>query len=260
MTPTYRRYVKRLLISLRTRTRAVYHPPPNVPFLVLGEARTGTNLLADLLRSHPEVAVAGEILNPYDPQGIRLSLRSRRAVFRHIRRSLRALDGTCRGAQTHIYHFRLHRITIEALCQEMAELRFVVIHRRCLAEQFVSWKLAKESGRWVGSSEHAVHKRTCIVDPHEFQLWCSEVRDRYAEVTACDRLWKSAISVVYEEIVSSPEGIMSNKVFPFLGLGPVSVHTKLRKQNPRRLDQCVENYREVAELLNQERLEHIAPL
>lgn len=48
---------------------------------------------------------------------------------------------------------------------------------------------------------------------------------------------------------------MSNKVFPFLGLQPVPVHTKLRKQNPRPLQECVANYAEVADLLAVERLD-----
>lgn len=259
MTFPYRRHVKRCLLSLRVRVAGLYKSPPDVPFLILGEARTGTNLLADLLRSHPEVGVAGEILNPYNPEGIRLSFRSRSAVLRHIRRTLRALDGVCRGAQTHIYHFRLHRVPIEVLCQKLPELRFVVIHRRSLAEQFVSWKLAKQTGRWVGNSDAAIHKERCVVDPQEFRSWCANVRDRFAEVTACDSLWKRAISIAYEDLATSAPEIMRQRVFPFLGVESMSVQTRLRKQNPRSLPECVENYAEVADLLNQERLKNVAP-
>ncbi len=258
MTSTYRLHVKRWLVSLRVRLAALCRSPAKVPFLILGEARTGTNLLADLLRSHPKVSVAGEILNPYNPEGIRLSLRPA-AVLRHIRRALRALDGECRGAQTHIQHFRLHGIPIEMLCGELPEIRFIVIYRRSLAEQFVSWKLAKQSGRWVGNSDSAVHKTRCIVEPQEFQAWCANVRDRFAEVTNCSALWERSISIAYEDIATSPQSILAERVFPFLGVEPISVQTRLRKQNPRPLNQCVENYREVADLLNRERLEYVAP-
>lgn len=250
-----RLHLKRCLTQFRVRLAAMRNDPPVTPFCVLGEARTGTNLLADLLRSHPDVSVAGEILNPYDPQGIRLWLRSRGAVLRHIRRSLRALEGKCRGAQIHVYHFRLHGIPLETVCKKLPELLFLVIYRRSLAEQFVSWKLAKESRHWVGTSLKAVHKSTCVVDPLEFKRWCEAVRDRYAEVAACGSLWQRAISLAYEDLCENRDLIMSNKVFPFLGLQPVPVHTKLRKQNPRPLQECVANYAEVADLLAVERLD-----
>ena len=138
-------------------------------------------------------------------------------------------------------------------------MRFIVIHRRSLAEQFVSWKLAKQTGRWVGNSDTAVHRERCVLDPQEFQSWCAQVRDRFGEVTACSTLWKRAISIAYEDLATAAQDIMAERVFPFLGVESVRVVTTLRKQNPRTLAECVENYGEVADLLNQERLEHVAP-
>ncbi len=257
--PQLRRYLKGCLNHLRVRVAAAFNNAPAMPFLILGEARTGTNLLADLLRSHPEISVAGEILNPYNPDGIRLWCRTRGSVLRHIDRSLRALDGICRGAQTHIYHFRLHRIPIEYLCKARPKLRFLVIFRKSLGEQFVSWKLAKLSGRWVGTSDKAVHHDKCIVDPVEFRKWCAAVRERYAEVTACNALWMRAVSIAYEDLCHDQAEVMQRKIVPFLGVEPIKLKTRLRKQNPRSLADSVENYGDVADLLCQERLETIGP-
>lgn len=75
MKSSVRWIVKKFAISVRVSYKALRHDQPAVPFLILGEARTGTNLLADLLRQHPDISVAGEILNPYNPEGLRLRFR-----------------------------------------------------------------------------------------------------------------------------------------------------------------------------------------
>jgi len=238
---------------------AMCHQPPEVPFLILGEARTGTNLLADLLRQHPDISVAGEILNPYNPEGIRLRFRPKQRVLLHIKRSVKALSGKCRGAQTHVYHFHMHRVPIQYLADSWPELRFLVIYRADLAAQYVSWKLAKQSGRWVGTSDTAVHSNKCLVAPEEFLQWCASIRHRYAEVSACSGLWQRAVILSYEDLSGDPELVMGETVFPFLGLAPVSVAPRLRKQNPRTLSECVANFAEVRELLEQQRLQGIEP-
>lgn len=255
MSLPFRSQIKRWTTFLRVRTRGFVHSEPEVPFLIIGEARTGTNFLADLLRSHPEISVAGEILNPYNPEGIRTRFRTRTGVIRHIKYSLRALKGKCRGAQTHIYHFQLHGLPMETLVRTIPTLRFILIYRQSLAEQFVSWKLATLSGRWVGTSDSAVHKNTISLDVHEFRRWCDAVRQRYAELSRCRSIWERSVLLTYEELCSSPQQVMSQKVFPFLEVKPVLVKTRLRKQNPRPLKQCIENYAEIGDLLEREILE-----
>lgn len=250
---------KKGVAHLTNYYKALCHEQPAVPFLILGEARTGTNLLADLLRQHPEIAVAGEILNPYNPEGIRTWLRPKRWVVWHIKRSLKALEGKCRGAQTHIYHFQIHRLPLAYLVGCWPQLRFLVLYRENLAEQYVSWKLAKQSGRWVGVSDSAVHRGKCIVVPEEFLKWCDSVRSRYAEASSCLGLWERAITLSYEELSRYTGRVLTERVFPFLDVDPVPVFPRLRKQNARPLCECVANFAEVRDLLEKQRLESIGP-
>ncbi|WP_460166660.1 sulfotransferase [Thermostilla marina] len=225
------------------------YPAPYTQFLILGEGRTGTNLLASLLRSHPDISVAGEILNPFDPQGIRTRFRFRHQVFAHIHRSLRSQPGACRGAQTHILHFRLHGIALQEVASHFPDMRFLVVFRRSLAEQFVSWKLAKNTGHWVGTSAKAVHAATCKIDPVEFGAWCDAVRERYAEVESCTAIHRRAVTIAYEDLAQDAANLLAEHVFPFLCVRPHPVSTTLRKQNPRKLGECVENYDEIRDVL-----------
>ena len=54
-----------------------------MPFLIVGEARSGTNLLASYLKSIENVSIGGEILSEKAYHGIRRSFVTRRAVLRH---------------------------------------------------------------------------------------------------------------------------------------------------------------------------------
>jgi len=255
--PFLRRTIKRWGTYLRTRFRALRSPQPKTRFLILGEARTGTNLLASYLRSHPDVGVCGEILNPTDPSGIRLRLRTTRAVIRHIEVSLRSLGLTCCGAQTHIYHFILHRLPIDTLCTAMPDLKFLVIYRKSLAEQYVSWKLAKTTGKWVGTSDESIYRDRVVVDPNEFMSYCANLRQRYELLTESVQLRSRAISFCYEQLTAEPQSVCEKLIFPFLGLPKVSVYTKLKKQNTRALSEVVVNYQEVKDLLESARLEDL---
>ena len=261
MSPTKfaRFFAKRLVNRVYVNLRALTNEPPEVPFLILGEARTGTNYLADLLRSHPDISVAGEILNPYDPRGFRLFFRSQKRVIRHIVNSLRALDRKCRGAQTHLLHFEMHRLPLEVLWRALPDLKFIVIFRRSLGLQYVSWKLAKVSGHWIGVSKDRIHRTKITVDPHHFQIWCQAVRRRYRALENCPGLWNRAVAIAYEDLVASPQQVMDQWVFPLFGVHAVEVKSHLWKQNPRELHECVENYAEVGELLERERLESVGP-
>lgn len=178
-------------------------------------------------------------------------------MISHIKRSLKALEGKCRGAQTHIYHFELHGISLSYLLDRFPQLRFLVLYRQNLAEQYVSWKLAKESGRWVGVDECAIHKNKCVVLPEEFLQWCHRVRHRYEQLLECPGLWERAIVLSYESLSQNCEIVMATKVFPFLDVNPMPVSPRLRKQNPRPLSESVVNYSEVREVLEKQRLESI---
>ncbi|ASV74969.1 hypothetical protein THTE_2367 [Thermogutta terrifontis] len=211
--------------------------------------------MADLLRSHPDISVAGEILNPYNPEGIRLHFRRKTAVIKHIKRSLLAQPGKCRGAQTHLLHFRMHSIPLSYLVEQLPDFRYILLYRRSLAEQYVSWKLAKQTGKWVGTTQTAVHTTKCRVDREEFIEWCTAVKSRYMEAVNCPELWRNSVSLSYEALAANPQLALEESIFPFLGVRPVRVNSRLRKQNPRTLAECVENFADVADLLNQQNLE-----
>lgn len=255
--PLLRRIIKQWITYVGTRFRALRLPQPRTRFLILGEARTGTNLLASLLRSHPDVGVCGEILNPTNPAGIGLRLRTTNAVIRHIEVSLRSLGLPCCGAQTHVYHFILHKLSIDTLCKAMPDLRFLVIYRKSLAEQYVSWKLAKRTGKWVGTSDDAIYKDRVIVQPEEFIAYCATLRERYKLLRDSVYLRRRAISFSYEQLVENPQIVFAQVIFPFLGLPNVTVYTEMKKQNTRPLSEVVVNYRDVKDLLEAARLEEL---
>ncbi|GAB6188080.1 hypothetical protein JCM17478_35820 [Thermopirellula anaerolimosa] len=119
----------------------------------------------------------------------------------------------------------------------------------------MSWKLAKTSGKWVGRSDSTIHRHKVAINVAEFQEWCDKTRNRYETLTQCVKLRERAIVITYEDLATSSQSIMSGTVFPFLDVDPLEVTTQMRKQNPRSLQECVENYDEVQSHLASNRLE-----
>ncbi len=239
-----RRYQHRARIAALYYLRRQHYQP----FFILGEARTGTNLLADYLRSVPGVSVAGEILNPHNVDGIRQRCISRNAVIRHIAYSLNSLFGSSRGAQIHIGHLDMHGMTADDLHLAFPEAKFLIIYRSDIGAQYVSWRLARVTGRWVGRSERDKHRTTIRVDADDLRAYCQRIRARYESVVTAPWVSQSACILRYEDLASDAQRVFNSRVFPLLGLEPCEIRTSMVKQNTQPLEKVVENFDSVCEV------------
>src|SRR5262245_4120422 len=68
-----------------------------VPFIVLAHARTGSNMLLSMLRSHPQVVVSGEVFARVEPDKLHATVE--RTFGRRVPRRVRAT-----GCKVFYYH------------------------------------------------------------------------------------------------------------------------------------------------------------
>lgn len=242
--------VHRLRNRIRIALRSHRGPTPEKQVLILATARSGSNLLVSYLNHHSDVSLASEVLNPNLHIGLRKRFVTRRAVLRHIVRSVRSRGRLVSGAKFHLNQLNERRMTVEDLHGLFPSARVIVLYRRSLAHQYVSTQVARSIGRWLDTTGSAVFEGTVHVDPQELLGFYHWIREQYREVVANGWLRERGVLVAYEDMAADPQTLFGDRLFPFLGLPSSEVRTNMVKQVPHPLSKVVANYDDVRHLLH----------
>lgn len=244
----------------RTRLAARYYLLPRhrgmTPLFILAEPRTGSTLIGDYLNSIPGVSIASEILSPTLPCGVPAHGVSKGTALRHIERSLNALPGKIAGAKFLLAHLPLHDLTLNDLHARFPTARFLIIYRAALIEQFVSFRVAKLTNDWVGRGQANRFTEKIRVEPEEFLTFCRAEREKYEKLLAHDWLPDRGRIIRYEDLASQPQELFDRTIFPFLELPSQTISTTMVKQIARQMDDLIENFDEVRELLDKHGVQH----
>lgn len=252
-------------------------------FMILGSARTGSNLLLSLLSAHPSIKTYGELfkLDALPSESIEEALDDpvtylRRRVYRahppHVRTAgfkmfyyhltpeyfepppdhfyalhhLRDRDGRVSAA----VRMRDERPTLDTkfadtwhFLQRDKGLAVIHLKRRNMLETIVSLKVALKSNRWL-SHDNPQPTMTVYVTPEECSR-CFEALEAFA--AEADRSFREhrKLDVDYEDLVENRDDTLS-RLFTFLQVQSQAVSTRLRKQITRPASTIVENYDELS--------------
>ncbi len=223
-------------------------------FVILAAPRSGSNMLAAMLDSHPSILCHHEIFNP---KGIRLALRLRETDFSFGtvgERDHDPLQFLQRVWATRLGYpcvgFKLtHRQNEPVFRYLLADptVAKVVLRRRNRLKTYVSHQISEALAQWevYRPQDLATDRPRVRVEPGRFlervafdDAYYNEIRDAVAEG---GNDW---IEVVYETLFSlDPQ----NTILEFLGLDPSSTGLAIRsvKQNSSDLRDLVENYDEL---------------
>jgi SAM-dependent methyltransferase/LPS sulfotransferase NodH len=205
------------------------------PFIVLTRSRAGSNMLLDMLRSHPQVYVKGEILGNLHGRSIDSILND---VFSRRPDRIKAA-----GFKLFYYHpLDDDSGAIWDKLDGMAELRIIHLKRRDILRTLTSRKIAGKTDVWSSrkaSEKRAVDKRIMFSHDELLQLfrqtrrWEEEFGHRFRDHHIMD--------VYYEDLVSDREAVFQG-IVEFLGVQPIPCPTSLERQNPERLSDLITNY------------------
>ena len=239
---------------------------PPVPFVILAAERTGTNLLREMLCSHPDCFLAGEVFNSKmiasgDAAGIPESAWGRLQAMRDVdpvgfAREVLAGTGTrCTAAGFKLMydHARRFPMVLEALEQDRS-IRIIHIRRRNLLRRYLSNARALKSGQWLCREEA---KR--VVVP-AISGCLSDIARDIKRIQDHERAFEarfsnhSVLNLWYEDLSESPTAI-GQKAAEFLGLRPdVPLQVRTIKTGSDSLRALLQNYSELktqcAELLS----------
>ena len=220
-----------------------------LPFVILAHARTGSNLLAELLTSHPDVSCSGEIFNPnliaegrlgFEPAaGLDATLleRLRRedpaACFEHLR---------AHATQHHLRAFGCKLLYVQAIGDNritdhllgLPDLRVVHLSRRDRLARHVSQVRAAATDSWWAAAADTRPRR-----PNE--PITIDARNAWADFEFAELLEHRmratfaahpVLEVVYEDLVEDFEA-HGRRLLDFLQLRPQPLHGASRKTGER---------------------------
>jgi LPS sulfotransferase NodH len=200
---------------------------PIKPVFVVCTLRTGSNLLVSYLNSVPGVSIAGEILHPDQIQGVPRSGISKQAVMRHIRLSLNQCRSEICGAKLPSIHLQFHGLDVRQLHDYFPTAKVILLYRRSLADQYLSFQVARASKRWRSRNgqEYPRHTRLMRLDRDDFMKYCRQLKNFYSTTFALDGIRDYTAVLSYEELAGNANDVFNARVFPFLGLAPAPIST-----------------------------------
>lgn len=237
---------RRLIRALREPRRAwkrldrwlapIYGHRDFTRFIILSRSRTGSNLLASLLNSHPQVAVDGEILGRLEGRD---PARVLGGAFARQGRLIRA-----KGLKIFYYHpLDAEGAPVWERLAADPKLRVLHLKRKNLLRVLVSRKIAEARNAWSSAQRDS---RGLGEDKAAF-IGADEVRRVFDQTREWERWGDSlferhvVVSLHYEDLDRDPDEVLA-PVFESLGVPPARLSTEFQRQNPEPLRRLIVNF------------------
>jgi LPS sulfotransferase NodH len=234
-------------LSLHSHWWLRKHTPYEAVFIIT-TPRTGSNLLVNFLERLPGTQCLAEVLNWGLNIGPKRSASTQQAID-HIRRSLQTLKSPVRGCKLFLGHLAHYRLTLDHLEEAFPGAKYIVLYRESLAEQYVSYELARRTNQWILLDGQQMKQYPLTIDPAALRAYSDEMRRGYHEVLAHPLIADRGTVISYEELTDDSEACMRDHICLLLGVPPAKPESALRKQNPQPLAGRVANYAQVAALI-----------
>jgi hypothetical protein len=149
----HNRSIRRLVIRGQlVKMRAEYLLRKNKPhqaLIVIGSARCGSNLLVQLLDSHPQITMKNEVLSPWTITGLGAEYEdvSQTQAVRHLIRCIQHTKTEVSGVKLLQRQAKYFWLTPQVLSQKLPNAYFVLCYRRSLLETVRLWSAGRPDGR-----------------------------------------------------------------------------------------------------------------
>lgn len=206
-------------------------------FLVVCRSRTGSNLLLDCLKQHPNIFVRGELFKNQ-------AINAEEQIKHWLKRPEKAL-----GCKLFYYHATKRQEYVWDFLNENPKIQLIHLTRKDKARTVVSQIIASKTKIWKQkfSWKLPLFFRRIHLDPKlltsEIQKtinWENDFRMRFNH--------RHILEISYENFTSKPQETLDN-IFDFLGLERKRIQLRLKKQNPENIRRLVKNWNELEHLL-----------
>jgi len=219
-------------------------------FIIFGQGRSGSNLLVDLLNSHPDIYCEREILNNLRVNRNRRLLRFLINNFPYI-----YINYFLYRFSSQIFGFKLIVRQLKQYEQLKTRLfngswKIIHIQRNDILQQTFSSIIANKTGKFKRRIGNKEDLRVFNIKP---QTVVNNLIRRTDDLEYEKKILNGVnyINIVYEkDLANSTKWTESmRQVFEYLDLKPVDVTTAIIKTNQRSVEHRISNYKEIIEYL-----------
>lgn len=251
--------------------------------MVLGSARTGSNLLLSLLSSHPHIKTYGELFNldmlpetsllevlddpatflrrrVYQDHKLEITAVGFKMFYEHLTRDyfIKLVDLSDAAPQLREKYTRFSNFIESNYAWETLDERFqttweflradqslAVIHlqRRNILHTLISLKQAYMTSQWWSLKNGLQTTPPVYLDPEECCRYFEKLSDSAAEADAAFAEHPK-INVVYEDLIEKQQETLQ-RIFAFLKVPSESVTTRMKKQNLASPRETIDNYKQL---------------
>ncbi|HEU5413748.1 MAG TPA: sulfotransferase [Candidatus Angelobacter sp.] len=252
-------------------------------FMVLGSARTGSNLLLSLLSAHPHIKTYGELFNldmlpetsllevldnpitflqrrVYQDHKLEIAAAGFKMFYDHLTRDYftKLVDMSDAAPQLQEKYTRFSSFIESNYAWEILDERFrttwhflraeqslAVIHlqRRNMLHTLISLKQAYMTSQWWSLKSSPQAMRQVHLDPVECCRYFEKLNSSAAEADAAFAEHPK-INVIHEDLIEKQQDTMQ-RIFAFLKVPYEPVTTRMKKQNLASPQETVNNYEQL---------------
>ena len=220
-------------------------------FLVLSAGRSGSTLLMQYLRCHPEITCSlTEPLNEelLGSHGLTGSTIGPSTLINYLMAELLSWRRYT-GCKVFCQQLEFYRISFPDLLTALRDPPVIVLFREDVLATYVSLQVAFKTDVWFSQEE----KRECTtieVDPDDYREHAEWERERWRKTLSAfaGRTKKRVHFISYEELIANRDASMEG-IFSFLDLPPCKVVAYSKRQNPFSPRETISNYEDIEEKL-----------
>ncbi|MEA3446545.1 MAG: hypothetical protein U9R19_17655 [Bacteroidota bacterium] len=219
-------------------------------FIIFGQGRSGSNLLVDLLNSHPDIYCDRELLNK---RSISLNNIVHRLLisgfpYHYIKQHINNHPDKFYGFKLMYHQLRGREKLIPRLFN--GNWKIIHIQRNDILMQTFSGIIAQKANKYIRTEKDAVDKNIYYIEPEKV-LNGLKIRTKALAYEKMILKGTDYIDIVYEEDLANsnkwPESM--ERVFKYLGVQPVEVSANTFKTDNRTNEERISNYHEIMEYL-----------
>ncbi|TWG97929.1 hypothetical protein L598_000200000680 [Mesorhizobium sp. J18] len=259
-------------ISRQTRkyAKAVLNPllgmlrPGNVAMFHVG--RVGSTVLVGMLQQHRRIYWAGEVFQREHDRYMKAAEGSYslpKDPLKELRAEMREARNRMFGFETKFldeHHLKVIGLDLERYVDTLSELgfeRFVVLKRKNILRRLISGAVLRETGQFHIRAGQKRQKRRFHLDVHRIPIGARHldlidairmIEEGHARLDSL-LAGKQVCQLNYEEHISDDPFVAYRKAIEFMGLKPEKPDILLRKTNPDPLEETIENYDELREMI-----------
>ncbi|MFT5029369.1 MAG: LPS sulfotransferase NodH [Candidatus Binatia bacterium] len=236
--PTGHRKDQTVMIEIKQPSQRDY-----TPFVLTADARDGSGMVMTALSRSPETLMMGEVFGS-----------AFRPAWGNFNNAMGLFDEVVypvKGHTNKVVGFKLFRKHADRkefgdLFASLRAFRPRVIHlrRRNLLEKFVSFEIARRTGKWFTGRQSESTRLTLKIDAKDaaayFELCLGNYESLYSELAGLP-----CVVAFYEDFLSDFSREI-DRIQSFLGIPSRNVQPTIVKQERRRLPEIIENYDSLA--------------